>query len=119
MIDHISLKTQQFDALVEFYEASLAPLGYSIRFGAEGLAAFGSESDGLLAINSADFEPTGIHVAISAPDRASVDAFHAAAIAAGATDNGQPGPRPHYGPNYYAAFVLDPDGNNLEAVYNA
>jgi len=117
MIDHIGLKTQQFDALADFYETTLAPLGYTKRFSFEGFVGFGRDgSGGLVCINPTDTKPSGIHLAISAPDRASVDAFYADAIAAGATDNGKPGLRLDYGPNYYAAFVLDPDGNNLEAV---
>lgn len=117
MLDHIGLRTTQFDALVLFYEAALAPLGYIKRFAWEGGAGFGRNAGTpALWIHASKTEPTGIHIALSGADHAAVDAFYRAAISAGATDNGKPGMRKDYHPNYYAAFVIDPDGNNLEAV---
>jgi len=119
MLDHIGLRTARFDTLARFYEAALAPLGYTKLFGWDGGAGFGKDGTAALWLGASDITPTGIHVALSAADRAAVDAFHQAALAAGATDNGAPGLRPHYHANYYAAFVIDPDGNNLEAVCHA
>ncbi|WP_408505102.1 VOC family protein [Paraburkholderia sediminicola] len=97
-----------------FREACLAPLGYTKLFAWEGGAGFGR--DGTAALWLGTTKPTGIHIALSASDHAAVDAFHQATLHAGAIDNGKPGLRPDYHANYYAAFVIDPDGNNLEAV---
>ncbi len=116
MIDHIGLRTTQFDALVRFYEVSLAPLGYTKLFAWDGGAGFGRDGVAALWIHAGKTKASGIHLALSAADNAAVCAFHKAALAAGATDNGVPGLRTDYHPNYYAAFVTDPDGNNLEAV---
>ncbi len=116
MLDHIGLRTPQFGTLVRFYEASLSPLGYTKLFTWEGGAGFGRDGAAALWIAASEIKPTGIHIALSAVDRAAVDAFYTAALAAGAADNGKPGLRADYHPNYYAAFVIDPDGNNLEAV---
>jgi catechol 2,3-dioxygenase-like lactoylglutathione lyase family enzyme len=116
MLDHIGIRTHQFDALVHFYEAALAPLGYSRLFAWEGGAGFGSKGSAALWIGATNTKATGIHIALSAANQAAVDAFHRAALGAGATDNGKPGLRAEYHANYYAAFVIDPDGNNLEAV---
>ena len=114
MLDHLGLRTKQFDALTAFYEKALAPLGCKKLMAFPGAAGFGRDAPTLWIGESA--HPTSsIHLAIKALDRASVDAFYAAAIAAGAKDNGPPGPR-DYTPDYYGAFVIDPDGNNLEAV---
>jgi catechol 2,3-dioxygenase-like lactoylglutathione lyase family enzyme len=119
MLDHIGLRTPQFHALVRFYEAALSPLGYSKLLAWEGGAGFGSNGGAALWIGASKIEPTGVHIALSAADRAAVDAFYKAALGAGATDNGKPGLRTDYHANYYAAFVIDPDGNNLEAVCHA
>jgi catechol 2,3-dioxygenase-like lactoylglutathione lyase family enzyme len=116
MLDHIGLRTPQCDALVRFYEVSLAPLGYTKLFAWEGGAGFGRNGTAALWFGASKTKPTGIHIALSAPDHAAVDAFYKAALGAGATDNGKPGLRPDYHANYYAACVIDPDGNNLEAV---
>ncbi|CAB3800004.1 VOC family protein [Pararobbsia alpina] len=116
MIDHIGLRTPQFDALARFYEACLAPLGYTKLFAWEGAAGFGRNDTAPLWLGASTTRPTGIHIALSALDHAAVDAFYKAALDAGAVDNGKPGLRPDYHANYYAAFVIDPDGNNLEAV---
>ena len=119
MIDHIGLRSSQSDALARFYEAVLAPLGYTKLFAWEGGAGFGRDGVAALWIAASETKPTGIHIALAAPNRAAVDAFYAAALGAGANDNGGPGLRPDYHANYYAAFVIDPDGNNLEAVCHA
>jgi catechol 2,3-dioxygenase-like lactoylglutathione lyase family enzyme len=117
MFDHIGIHTNQFEALISFYEAALAPLGCGKVANFEDAAAFGSDKPALW-IGTAEAKPVGIHIAFAAPNLAAVDRFYAAAIAAGGKDNGAPGPRPDYAPGYYAAFVIDPDGNNLEALHH-
>jgi catechol 2,3-dioxygenase-like lactoylglutathione lyase family enzyme len=118
MLDHISLRTAQFDRLASFYETALAPLGASKVMAFEEAAGFGRNGVPTLWLAASAEGSPRTHVAITAPSRAAVDAFYAAALGAGATDNGAPGLR-DYEPNYYAAFVYDPDGNNLEAVCHA
>jgi N-acetylglutamate synthase len=129
MLHHISLGALDIERAVRFYDAVLAPLGYmrvwsDLRPGEHGQAiGYGpAGSDDKLAVKQVS-EPIpsipGFHVALAAPSRASVAAFHAAALCAGGTDNGPPGLRPDYGPNYYAAFVVDPEGHHLEAVCKA
>ena len=119
-IDHVKLPISSLDASRAFYSAALAPLGYALVYDdgeAElGFGTPGREQLGLL-VGAAPPAPR-THVAFTATSDAEVDAFHAAAVAAGGIDNGAPGPRP-YGGSYYAAFVLDPDGHNLEAVNHA
>lgn len=123
MLDHVGLAVHDVARSRAFYEQALAPLGYRVLGAippeetASGGAAvlFGvDEPDFVIADNERPGE--GNHVAFRAESRAQVDAFHAAALAAGGQDNGGPGLRPQYGPNYYAGFVLDPDGFNVEAV---
>ena len=115
MIDHVILGVDEFEASRAFYEQALAPLGMEIVMAMPGGAGFGK--DGKPSFWIADRERSGpVHVAFTSPDRSTVDAFHAAALAAGGRDNGAPGLRPHYHPSYYGAFVLDPCGNNIEAV---
>ena len=118
MFDHVGLNVRDYERSRGFYEQALAALGYGVVMANDDrrAAAFGPE--GKPAFWVAQREPfgTGTHVAFACDDRAAVDAFHAAAIAAGGTDNGAPGIREHYHPTYYGAFVLDPDGNNIEAV---
>jgi catechol 2,3-dioxygenase-like lactoylglutathione lyase family enzyme len=125
MIDHIGFSVSDYPRAKAFYEKALNPLGYVLimevqrdandapaaGFGADGKPDFwiGGESE----LNKP------VHIAIAAKDRPAVDAFYKAAIAAGAKDNGPPGLRPHYHANYYGAFVLDPDGHNIEAVCRA
>jgi catechol 2,3-dioxygenase-like lactoylglutathione lyase family enzyme len=121
MIDHTGIGVSDVARSARFYDAALAPLGLrrSIQLppddGRDGIG-YGVDFP-IFWIDR--FHPAGVrqHVAFRAADRAVVDAFHAAAIAAGGTDNGAPGLRPGYPPGYYAAFVLDPDGNNIEAVF--
>ncbi|KAK3376096.1 Glyoxalase/Bleomycin resistance protein/Dihydroxybiphenyl dioxygenase [Lasiosphaeria ovina] len=129
-IDHtgIIVPADKHAAAVEFYLAALAPLGYAKGLEFHDGAVVGFADTKLGGINwwvtSRAVKPAGDngkdivpgHHAFSASDRASVDAFYQAAVAAGAKDNGAPGPRAHYGPNYYGAFVIDPAGNNIEAV---
>jgi catechol 2,3-dioxygenase-like lactoylglutathione lyase family enzyme len=125
MIDHVGFPVSDYARSKAFYERALAPLGYTLvmevqqnehdakaaGFGANGKANFWIGGEGGLE--------RALHIAIAAKDRASVDAFYRTAIGAGAKDNGAPGIRAHYHPNYYAAFVLDPDGHNIEAVCHA
>jgi catechol 2,3-dioxygenase-like lactoylglutathione lyase family enzyme len=114
MFDHIMLRTQRFEVMTAFYEQALAPLGIKKLMGFESAAGFGRDAPGLWISKSS--EPrSSVHLALSSPDQSVVRAFHAAALAAGGKDNGPPGPR-DFAPNYYAAFVIDPDGNNLEAA---
>ena len=114
MIDHVSVRASDFAKSRAFYEAALAPLGYKVVMEYEGAVGMGAAGFPDFWVGSD--EPTArVHIAFRG-DRASVDAFFAAALAAGGSDNGAPGVRIQYHPNYYAAFVLDPDGNNIEAV---
>jgi catechol 2,3-dioxygenase-like lactoylglutathione lyase family enzyme len=116
MIDHVTANVSEFERAKGFYAQALAPLGYSVQMEFEGAAGFGT-GEGIpdFWIGSSA-ERGATHVAFKASDRAQVDAFYEAAIAAGGTDNGPPGPRPHYHETYYAAYVHDADGNNVEAV---
>ena len=116
MIDHIGLRSTQFGVMVAFYQAALGSLGYKMLMQFEGVAGLGSEQPDLWISEAGDTPATQIHLAFAADDRAAVDSAYAAAVANGAADNGAPGLRPHYTPTYYAAFVIDPDGNNLEFV---
>jgi catechol 2,3-dioxygenase-like lactoylglutathione lyase family enzyme len=124
VIDHVGFPVSDYERSKAFYIAALAPLGYTLivevqqdendspaaGFGANGKPDFWIGEGGLNRV---------LHVAIAVNERGMVDAFHRAAIDAGARDNGAPGLRPHYHPDYYAAFVLDPDGHNIEAVCHA
>jgi catechol 2,3-dioxygenase-like lactoylglutathione lyase family enzyme len=114
MIDHIGLRTAQFDVMTAFYEQALAPLGIKKLMTYEGGAGFGRDAP-VLWIGVSNEPRSSLHLALSSSDKSAVRAFHAAALEAGAKDNGAPGLR-DYAPNYYAAFVVDPDGNNIEAV---
>ena len=125
MIDHMGFPVSDYARSKAFYEKALAPLGYVLVMEVQE-HAFGAKAAGFGIGGKPDFWIGGegglnkeLHVAIAAKDRAAVDAFHEAALAAGATDNGAPGIRAHYHPNYYGAFVLDPDGHNIEAVCHA
>jgi catechol 2,3-dioxygenase-like lactoylglutathione lyase family enzyme len=118
-IDHLTIRVRDLGRSRAFYAAALAPLGATVIEYANPpddpgviIGPPGAEDLGLV-----EGTPTApVHLAFLAPDRGAVDAFHAAALAAGGTDNGAPGLRPRYHAGYYAAFVLDPDGNNVEAV---
>jgi catechol 2,3-dioxygenase-like lactoylglutathione lyase family enzyme len=118
MIDHISLRVSDYDRAVAFFKAALAPLGFRLEMEFPGYAGFGAPGKPELWVTPSDNPINPTHVAFRA-ERAMVDAFFAAAVAAGGKDNGGPGLRPDYHPNYYGAFVLDPDGNNIEACSHA
>jgi catechol 2,3-dioxygenase-like lactoylglutathione lyase family enzyme len=127
MIDHVGFAVSDYERAKKFYARALAPLGYSLIMEVDGKAtASGFPAAGFGIGRKPDFWIGGegrlekpLHVAIVAADRTAVDAFHREALAAGGRDNGAPGPRPVYHPDYYAAFVLDPDGHNIEAVCHA
>ena len=116
MLDHIGLDVRSYAVTRAFYSAVLVPLGYGLVEELRGWGGFGPEGRPLFWIHESSKPLTPIHLAFIAPTRGDVDRFYDAAIAAGARDNGRPGLRAHYHPNYYGAFVLDPDGNNIEAV---
>lgn len=116
MYDHIGLKVKDMDASVRFYSGALSALGFVLCSRDDSSAGFGPPNEPALWLYPAKASTGGVHVALRARDRAAVDRFHAAGIKAGGRDNGAAGLRPDYGPTYYAAFLLDPDGNNIEAV---
>jgi catechol 2,3-dioxygenase-like lactoylglutathione lyase family enzyme len=129
MIDHVDIRAADVDASKRFYDAVLAPFGYAavsdkldpaggreVMFGDDETASFAIHSP--VAATGQDTVTTGAHIAFCADDERTVDAFHAAAVAVGAPSIGDPGTRPEYSERYYGAFVLDPDGNNVEAVYH-
>jgi catechol 2,3-dioxygenase-like lactoylglutathione lyase family enzyme len=123
MLDHIGLRVADIAASRAFYDEALAPLGIAIVFevsaeqtGGQAYIGYGSAGRPYFWIGAGERSTGGLHVAFTADSRAKVDAFYAAAIAAGGVDNGAPGVRAHYHPDYYGAFVLDADGHNIEAV---
>ena len=117
MLDHVTLGVSDIERSIGFYDQALRPLGIK-RLYAEGqtAAGYGAERKAFFWIGLKQASQTGSHVAFVAEDRETVNRFYQAALAAGGRDNGQPGLRPHYHENYYGAFVLDPDGHNIEAV---
>jgi catechol 2,3-dioxygenase-like lactoylglutathione lyase family enzyme len=121
VFDHVGLNVRDYDASRAFYERALATLGYVIVMDFPEWKAVGFGRDGKPSLWISEREPagTGTHVALTCADRATVDAFHDAALDAGGIDNGAPGVREQYHPTYYAAFVHDLDGNNIEAVCHA
>lgn len=123
MLDHIELAVADISRSKVFYEAALKPLGIGLvmevtaaETGADAHAGFGAEGKPFFWIGTGAKPKGGTHLAFTAQTRAEVEAFYRAALAAGGRDNGAPALRPHYHPNYYGAFVFDPDGNNVEAV---
>jgi catechol 2,3-dioxygenase-like lactoylglutathione lyase family enzyme len=116
MIDHVGITVSNIAKSKPFYSAAFAPLGYAVIMDGGGFAGFGKGGKPDFWIAESPTPPSGVHIALLAPDRATVDAFHQSAMAAGGRDNGAPGPRSQYHPTYYGAFVLDPDGHNIEAV---
>jgi catechol 2,3-dioxygenase-like lactoylglutathione lyase family enzyme len=115
MFDHILVDVDDLARSKAFHKATLTPLGISLQEFADSMAGFGTAAPGFW-IAARGQAKSHVHLAFPAPSREAVDSFHAAAVEAGGTDNGAPGLRPDYGDGYYAAFVLDPDGNNIEAV---
>jgi catechol 2,3-dioxygenase-like lactoylglutathione lyase family enzyme len=133
LFDHLGVDVADLAAARAFYDAALRPLRIAIvqeitpeQTGGSAVLGYGKTADSRdiqagkpsFWIAEGDRATGGIHFAFVAANRAEVDAFHAAALAAGGKDNGAPGPRPHYHPGYYGAFVIDPDGNNVEAVFH-
>jgi catechol 2,3-dioxygenase-like lactoylglutathione lyase family enzyme len=129
LIDHVGFRVSDLPASRRMYEAALAELGFSVlgegEFEGDGYVLFGRGEDDDFALHTVGSKPgrdratTGAHVAFIASDEGSVERWHAAAVRQGGTDNGSPGLRPEYSGRYFAAFVLDPDGNNVEAVFHA
>jgi catechol 2,3-dioxygenase-like lactoylglutathione lyase family enzyme len=123
-IDHTSLSVSDYEKAKAFYAAALAPLGVAVQMefpmdDGSSVVGIGSPGKPFLWISGGGKTMPHVHIALRAENRRQVDAFYAAAMAAGGTDNGAPGPRPHYHHHYYAAFVLDPDGHNIEAVVHS
>jgi catechol 2,3-dioxygenase-like lactoylglutathione lyase family enzyme len=125
MIDHVGFPVSDYARSKAFYERALAPLGYVLVMEVQ-QNQYDAKAAGFGVGGKPDFWIGGeggmnkpLHIAIATKDRAAVDAFHKAALTAGGKDNGAPGVRAHYHPNYYGAFVLDPDGHNIEAVCHA
>jgi len=118
MFDHVGINVRDFARSRAFYEQALAPLGYRVTMDMSQYKAVGFGTDEKPVFWVCEREPygAGTHIAFQVDDRETVHAFYDAAVAAGGTDNGPPGPRPEYTPTYYAAFVHDFDGNNVEAV---
>jgi catechol 2,3-dioxygenase-like lactoylglutathione lyase family enzyme len=117
MLDHVTIGVTDLARSLAFYDAALAPLGIARLF-AEGnaFAGYGAEGIAFFWIGQRPEVVSGAHIAFTAADQATVDRFHAAGLTAGGRDNGKPGLRPHYHADYYGAFILDPDGHNIEAV---
>jgi catechol 2,3-dioxygenase-like lactoylglutathione lyase family enzyme len=123
MLDHLGLNVTDFARSRAFYKVALAPLAIAIikeisaeETGAQAHAGFGQDGKPFFWIGEGALTSGPVHLAFVAQRRSDVEAFHCAALGAGGRDNGAPGPRPHYHANYFGAFVLDPDGNNVEAV---
>jgi len=119
MIAHVSIGARDIARARRFYDAALKPLGYDCLSSDESSLGYGAQAAEFWVIGTEHPVPaddrSGLHICFAAPDRPSVDAFHKAALKAGGTDNGKPGLRADYGPNYYAAFAVDPDGYRIEA----
>jgi len=117
MLDHVTAGVVDIERSQRFYDSALRPLGIARLYGdGERFAGYGIAPEAFFWIGIRDRPQTGAHIAFAADDRATVERFYHEAIAAGGRDNGSPGLRPHYDPDYYGAFVLDPDGHNIEAV---
>ena len=124
MFSHLTLGTNDVAATRRFYDAALGPLGLAVVYGDEAVAAYGRGQQAapwIWIMPPFDGQPAtvgnGSHIAFLAPDQAAVEAFHASGLAAGGRDEGEPGPRPHYAEDYFAAYLRDPDGNKLQAVH--
>jgi catechol 2,3-dioxygenase-like lactoylglutathione lyase family enzyme len=117
MLDHVTIGVEDIERALRFYDQALRPLGVTRLYGdGNRFAGYGVNPKAFFWIGFRSNPQTGAHIAFAANDRATVDRFYEAAIAAGGRDNGPPGIRSHYDPNYYGAFVFDPDGHNIEAV---
>jgi catechol 2,3-dioxygenase-like lactoylglutathione lyase family enzyme len=116
MIDHTGINVSNFSESKKFYIAALAPLGYELLKEFGHFAGFGVDGEADFWVGEGEVNTPRIHVAFRASSREKVNAFYEAAMTAGGRDNGAPGLRPHYHPDYYGAFVLDFDGHNIEAV---
>jgi len=117
MYDHLGIKVRDLAASIRFYEAALAPLGHVLGSHDDSYAGIGpADAPALWLYASQGSKGPGTHIAFRAISHKAVDAFYKAGLKAGASDNGGPGLRPDYSPTYYAAFLIDPDGNNVEAV---
>ncbi|WP_313316472.1 VOC family protein [Stenotrophomonas sp.] len=116
MFDHIGLGATDLSRSKDFFLRSLAPLGVEVAMEGPSGLGLGRNGKPSLWISQATVKPAPLHLAFTAEARADVDAFHRCALEAGGKDNGSPGLRPHYHANYYAAFVIGPDGHNIEAV---
>ena len=117
MLDHVTVGVEDIERSLRFYDSALRPLGIARLYGdGNRFAGYGVNPKAFFWIGNRTNPQTGSHIAFAANDRATVDRFYEAAIAAGGKDNGRPGIRAHYGPDYYGAFVFDPDGHNIEAV---
>jgi catechol 2,3-dioxygenase-like lactoylglutathione lyase family enzyme len=128
VIDHVGIRVSDLAASRRMYAAALAELGFTVLgegvFEGDAYVLFGRDTSDDFALHDVGSTPgrnrvtTGAHIAFRAPDASGVERWHAAAVRSGGTDNGAPGIRPEYSGHYYAAFVLDPDGNNVEAVFH-
>jgi catechol 2,3-dioxygenase-like lactoylglutathione lyase family enzyme len=128
VIDHVGIRVSDLAASRRLYAAALAELGFTVLgegvFESDAYVLFGRGSSDDFALHEVGIKPgrnrvtTGAHIAFRAPDASGVERWHAAAVRSGGSDNGAPGIRPEYSGRYYAAFVLDPDGNNVEAVFH-
>jgi len=116
VIDHLTRTVRDADASVAFFRRVLQPLGYGVTMRFGDFVGFGTPQKPFFWVKPGEAPTTPMHLALVAPSRLAVDRFHEEALAAGAQDNGAPGLRPDYHPHYYAAFVIDVDGHNLEAV---
>ena len=123
MLDHVSIGVKDIEASKRFYDATLKPLGYVSKYAKGTDAGYGKDAIQLWLGQTdkpvKEDMASGLHFCFVAPTRKSVDAFHAAGLKAGGRDNGKPGLRPNYGPTYYAAFIIDPDGYRIEAHCSA
>ena len=117
LFDHVKLPVRDIARSRAFYERAMQPFGVRVVESSQGPGFTIDDREDFWIIEQ-EMAAASVHIAFAAPDRETVDAFHAAAVEAGGVDNGRPGLRPHYHSGYYAAFVLDPDGNNVEAVFH-
>ena len=116
MIDHIGIRVRNMGLAARFYDAVMPALGYSRCHASDELIGYGAADAAFLWLHRSPTATSGVHIALTAPDRRAIEAFHAAGLSAGGVDHGAAGLRPDYGPTYFAAFLLDPEGNNVEAV---